>query len=314
MVSNGEKNRAREIIKYISERILKMCSTLEPGTNSTFIPFSAAVNNGLAREQTSDMNTAKRTLSFLSLLPMINIMQRPSIRVYTNKEDENGPIIHIIPLATFDDLNTAAYLMQYSNGVRPYVLEWYYEIFLPAYQMLTSPISKKKRIGKEDVIISESRIAVISSQLIAATKEKKHKTYTSKSIHEEFIYPLMNQGYIDSMKSETNRSMNIYFPANEEDTNNNKNTIFLTTADRRLNTYEMPRINVRDFTIFPSKEYLTSKIEGVLKLSSEDPINVMLCDEEGNDIQVEALIDRYYQNPDKYFNTTEKNDVPDDSF
>ncbi|MGH9926739.1 MAG: hypothetical protein ACRD5B_15320, partial [Nitrososphaeraceae archaeon] len=316
IVSDEEKNKARDIIKYISAKILKICSTVEPGKNSSFVPFATAVNSGLAREQTSDMNAAKRTMSFISLLPMVNFMHRPFIRIHTGQEDENGSITHTIPLAVFDDLRVAAYMMQYSNGVRPYVLEWYYEIFLTVYNSQTTVISKTKRIGKEDVIFKESRIAVTSNMLIAATKKKKHKSYTSKSIHEQFIYPLMNQGYIDSMKSETNGSMNIYFPANEDDTS--KNTVFSTTDNRRLNTYEMPRINVIDSTTFPSKEYLISRIEGVLKLSSEDPINVMLCDEEGNDIPVDVLIDRYYQNPEKYFNTetetSTKKASPDDSF
>jgi hypothetical protein len=307
VVSDQEKQRAKEVVAYISNKIFDACSHLKPGENNTFVPYSELVDSVLSKEQTSDMTSAKRFNAFLSLLPLVNVHKRPYILLHNaDKQDGNGPVAHIIPLATFDDIKYAMYIMQFSNGVRPYVLQWFYEIFHECYKRHNSPAYKDKRVGKYDQRVEENCIAVTVDELIAETKLKKGKAYTSKQLHEGFIYPLMNQGYIDGIESEIDRRKNIYFPTSElstmkNDENTALNIVFSTKSDERQNTYEDCKVNLRDSTTFPDKEYIMSKIEGVLRLSSERHIDATLYDHEGNDIQIEALVDRYYQNTENYF-------------
>ena len=258
----------------------------------------------LSKEQTSDMTAAKRFNAFLSLLPLVNIHKRPYILLHIDKQDGNGPIAHKVPLATFDDLKYAMYIMQFSNGVRPYVLQWFYEVFHACYKIHDKPAYKNKIVGKYKQRIEESRIGVTVDELIAETKSKKGKAYTSKQLHEGFIYPLMNQGYIDSVGSEIDHRKNIYFPTSNitlTDENQSENIVFSTKSDERQNTYEDCKVNLRDSTILPNKQYIMSKIRGVLESSSESHIDVTFYDQEGNDIQIETLVDRYYQNPENYF-------------
>jgi hypothetical protein len=307
VVSDDEKQKAREIIEYLSDKILQCCKNLKPGSNNTFVPYQEAIDSVLTKEQTSDMTAAKRFNAFLSLLPMINITKRPSIRMQKEgeKEDEDGPIVYTMPLGTFEDLNDALYIMQFSNGVRPYVLQWYYDIFLPLYNEQTVPASKVKRVSKEDQIIHENRIAVTTIQLIKATKEKRHKSYTSKQLLESFIYPLMNQGYIDLIDSEIDHRSKIYFPARESEAagseNENQNIFFMAESVKTNKSLENSKINLRDLTLFPSREYVMSKIEGVLKYSSETGVHVKIFDHEDKEIQLEELVEFYYHNPENYF-------------
>ena len=44
-----------------------------------------------------------------------------------------------IPLATFDDLKEAMSLIEHNNGVRSYILQWYNDVFLSAYESKTGP-------------------------------------------------------------------------------------------------------------------------------------------------------------------------------
>jgi hypothetical protein len=328
VVSDDEKQKAREIIEYLSDKILQCCKNLKPGSNNTFVPYQEAIDSVLTKEQTSDMTAAKRFNAFLSLLPMINITKRPSIRMQKEgeKEDEDGPIVYTMPLGTFEDLNDALYIMQFSNGVRPYVLQWYYDIFLPLYNEQTVPASKVKRVSKEDQIIHENRIAVTTIQLIKATKEKRHKSYTSKQLLESFIYPLMNQGYIDLIDSEIDHRSKINFPARESEAagseNENQNIFFMAESVKTNKSLENSKINLRDLTLFPSREYVMSKIEGVLKYSSETGVHVKIFDHEDKEIQLEELVEFYYHNPENYFRypqsepeeNTVMQDIPADEY
>lgn len=304
VVSDQEKQRAKEIIAFISKKILDACAHLRPGENNTFVPYSEMLDNVLSKEQTSDMTAAKRFNAFLSLLPLVNIHKRPYILLHIDKQDGNGPIAHKVPLATFDDLKYAMYIMQFSNGVRPYVLQWFYEVFHACYKIHDKPSYKNKIVGKYEQRIEESRIGVTVDELIAETKSKKGKAYTSKQLHEGFVYPLMNQGYIDSVGSEIDHRKNIYFPTLNitlTDENQSENIVFSTKSDERQNTYEDCKVNLRDSTTLPNKQYIMSKLMGVLESSSESHIDVTFYDQEGNDIQIETLVDRYYQNPENYF-------------
>jgi hypothetical protein len=137
------------------------------------------------------------------------------------------------------------YIMQYSNGVRPYILQWFYEIFHECYKRHDAPAYKDKIVGKYEQRITENRIGVTVDELIAETKAKKSRAYTSKQLHEGFIYPLMNQGYIDSLPSEIDHRKNIYWPISSlssststNDQNTTSNIVFSTKSDERQNTYE----------------------------------------------------------------------------
>jgi hypothetical protein len=76
------------------------------------------------------MTTANRFGAFLGLLPLINIDKRPKIVTRA----EGNPIPQTILLALFDDLRESMFMMEYADGVRPYVLEWYYDVFLEAFK------------------------------------------------------------------------------------------------------------------------------------------------------------------------------------
>jgi hypothetical protein len=126
IVSESEKNQAREMIKELKEKILFVSERNGIDSRNVFIPFRQSIEKSLPTEQASDMTIAQRLYNYMTLLPVVNIDRRP--RLVTRSEGD--PISKICPLATFEDLQESVYLMEYSHGVRPYILEWYNEVFL----------------------------------------------------------------------------------------------------------------------------------------------------------------------------------------
>ncbi len=116
VTSDEEKGMVKSIIKSISDEIRLISDRIQPGKNSTYAPFSEALKNALPKGKSSDMNAGKRFSVFLSILPMINVSRRPTIKIHTFKSD--GPVLETVPFALFEDLRESISLMEYANGVQ----------------------------------------------------------------------------------------------------------------------------------------------------------------------------------------------------
>jgi hypothetical protein len=301
VVSDMEKEKVKEIIKGIKQRMLEVCQSIEAGKNNVIIPFYEALTNSLPKEKAFDMTIANRLFGFLSLLPLINMDKRP--RIVLRKKGE--PKIQSIPFALFEDLQEAIFLMQYANGVRPYVLEWYYDVFLEAYNAKTEPDSKVNNTNA-GIITEEKRIALTTEQLVDKTKEVYNRTYTTKQILETYVNPLINQGYVDKTDSILDKRSNIYYP------------VIVTTKNRKLfeteqmnNLSQQTRVNVKDYALYPNKQCLISKIQQVLAYSADkgfvEEVTKIKSHEDNKEITVEELVERYYKDPENYFELDDSN-------
>src|SRR5919202_5325732 len=115
VVSKLEKEKVRDIIQGLKERILNICDAVQPGDNNVIVPFEEVIITALKSDKAHDMTVAYRLFSYLSLLPIINLEKRPRI-VFRKKGD---PIAQVLPFATYDDLKEALFLMEYADGIRP---------------------------------------------------------------------------------------------------------------------------------------------------------------------------------------------------
>ena len=114
--------------------------------------------------------------------------------------------------------------------------------------------------NKDGKLITEKRIAVTTEQLIEKTGEVNNRPFNGKQILDTYIYPLLNQGYIDKTESELDKRSNIYYPVIVTTPKNIK----LFENDSSNNLSQKTKLIVEDITIYPSKEYLISKIQEVL--------------------------------------------------
>jgi hypothetical protein len=115
IVSDTDKEKTRQIISQIKERMLFLCDRIKPGKNNVFLPFRQALKPQLPKQKAFDMTTANRFGALLDLLAMINIDKRPMITILF----EGNPIEQKIPFPLFEDLRESMFLMEYADGVRP---------------------------------------------------------------------------------------------------------------------------------------------------------------------------------------------------
>jgi hypothetical protein len=298
IISDSERQRVQTVIDGMKQRIPEVCSGVYPGKNNVFIPFSEILTKSLPREKAFDMTVANRFFTYLSLLPLINSDKRPRLFIRTKAHPFTQT--QTVPLASFDDLKDTMFLMQYANGVRPYVLQWYYDVFLVAYNEKTVADSRTVVRGKEEVYLSERRIAVTSQDLVEKTKEISKKTHTKKNITEHYVNPLINQGYIDSIESELDHRSNIYYPLINSEKNRK-----LGKCDSCAYLLDENSKILTDSSMFPDKDYLISRIREVLEYSAET-VEIKVLDKLGHEISIEALVDQYYSNPCDYFDFKEQ--------
>jgi hypothetical protein len=173
-------------------------------------------------------------------------------------------------------------LMSYNNGVRSYVLEWYNEVFLKAYDNKTELDSKNEK--------TEDRLALTTKELIEKTVEIMNKSLSSKQVLENYIYPLLNCNIISSSDSQIDHRAKIYYPVKE----NKNNNLFESMQKNKLS--QNYKIVLHDSTIYPSHHYIISKIEEIMKYSSEYKLFI-LEDEDGIKQPVEEIVNHYYGNP-----------------
>jgi hypothetical protein len=296
IVSDEEKDKAREIVKGLKEKITEICRNVKPGKNNSIIPFSSSVLESLPKEKASDMTRANRLFSFLSFLPIVYFDKRPSLTIVKKGEIS----IQTIPIATFEDLQNTLCILEYSDGVRPYILEWYYEVFLKAFEAKAEPDLKVNSKGEE---LKEDRIALSSQDIIKKHWEVHNETLSTKQLLESYLYPLLNQAYIDKADSSIDKRAKIYYPIIKT-----RKYINLFENDKSNNLPQLKQKIIIKSTIFPSKGYIISKTDPIIKYYSENDFFIKIKNHEEEEITLEELVDQYFANADNYFEIEERND------
>jgi hypothetical protein len=285
VVSKSEKEQVRQIIRQLKENILKVCDAVEPGNNNVIVPFEEVIITALKSDKAHDMTVAYRLFSYLSLLPIINLDKRPRI-LFRKKGD---PITQVMPIATYDDLKEALFLMEYANGVRPYILEWYEKVFLKAFKDKPEADSK---LFKKDDLRTEDRIALTTQELVEATKQIQDKTFTVKKILQTYLEPLMNEGYIDKQESNINHRNNIYYPLVLDSDRYSLFQIF--SGQKRNMEQQNSEQDFANFTRELSPEYIKAKIQNVVSCSSGPGLFCEIFDSGQNSITLNELVEKYY--------------------
>ena len=290
VVSNQDKDIAREIVKGLKEQIRDICRDVKPGKNNVIIPFNESIVGLLPKEKSEDMTRANRLYTYLSFLPIVYFHARPRITIVKKADTK----IQTIPIATFEDLKNTVSLMEYSDGVRPYILEWYYDVLLKAYEDKGDKIDSKVNSKGEE--LKEDRVAVTSQNLIKKHKEKHNETLTTHKLLQSYIYPLLNNGYIDSIESVIDRRAKIYYPLIET-----KKYINLFYLEEKNNlSQEIDKIVVNS-TSFPNQVFILAVLEPILKYYSTEGYIIKIKNSKDEEISLEELVNQYFSNPENYF-------------
>lgn len=295
IVSDDEKKLAREILLNIRDDLLSLSSTIKPGKNNILIPYHHLISQLLSKNRTAqDMTFVNRLLNLVGLLTNVNIKKRPFLEI----QSIFGSDSFRIPMALYSDLiESLSFINNSTGGIRPYVLDWYQNVFLSLYSQKSEP-NFKDRNGQ---ILTEDRVAVTTQELIEKTKEVRKKRYTSKNLLTEFLYPLLNLGYIDSIPSLIDKRAYIYFPVLDV---TNEKSINLFLSDKKNNLFQDSHDNDENLISNSIKTQIISNIREIEKYYSEnkylvtlriaDEDNIYSIEEEDGNKEAEEISEKYY--------------------
>ena len=286
VVSRDDITKAKQVIRIIIAKLIQHTKHLEPKSTGVKIPFAMTILGSLPDDgRVWQMTVAERLMKYLSMNTKLHMDQRPRL-----VHKETGAFY---PIATFEDLKDTLLLMERAaSNMRPYLAEWYDRVFLEAYK-------KQGNVCKEyqndiGLPMKENYVGVTTEELAAETKEimEVHKPSTDE-IRENYLGPLINQGLIEKVPSNRDRRQNIYFPVDPAANDNGK-----------TNT---SKVVVSDPNLYPTRNLIEELFRTLVKYPARDSIffdqitDYRIEDENGQKVELEELLDRYFSEPERYF-------------
>lgn len=175
-----------------------------------------------------------------------------------------------------------------------YLQEWFNDIFVKCIAKLGGrPKQYQNDIGVtigEEEIVGVTREDLSEEMGTGAREDPSH-------IRKKYLDPLVNLGLVKKSSSVRDGRNNIYsfLENNQEknddtDSNNNKDKVL-----------------VRNPTLYPSKNVIVESLIMVVNYDADDPSifekksEYEILDENGREITPDELADRYFANPEDYF-------------
>ncbi|MGA9154569.1 MAG: hypothetical protein WBZ36_28625 [Candidatus Nitrosopolaris sp.] len=253
VVSRQDTKRCKKIIEIIVAKLKQHSAYLKPKESGIVIPFHNAISKSIpvSENQPWSMTVTDRTFKYLSIVTKINMDNRPRV-----VNTETG---QFWPITTFEDLKETLFLMERAaSGVRPYLVNWFNDVFIPAFKDLDGH-PNEMRTDNSPLLMKERYVGVTTEQLAEKTK----KVYgglkpSSGDLLNKYLYPLINQGIVDKVPSEIDKRFNIFFPVEATTGGSNIFALFQDPDDIRLkapipNAY--PTKNLIEDSIRISLEY-----------------------------------------------------------
>jgi len=300
VVSRNDKEKAKKIIAVLVEKLKNHSAHLEPKQFGVKIPFTASIQ--ITTNDVWSMTANDRMRRYLTIITKENMDSRPRL-----VRRDNPKIF--LPISTFEDLKDTLELMEIAgSNVRPYLAQWYNDKFLVAFNDEGGQIRTKTEYINKDTerVIEEDYVAVTSKQLCEKTN------VSNEVLRHKYIDPLVNQGLINKARSNIRKNENIYFPVDAKGEN-----IFSMFRGQH------PKLIVKDPEHYPTRKLIqdsfsfTEHSKNVKNerekfgeifgdkhggISEKNLFDIYrLEDENGIQITLDQLVDRYFTNPESCF-------------
>jgi hypothetical protein len=286
IVSNTDKERAKEIIKNMVENLKAHTTYLAPKQSGVKILFEETISHAMPYHDVFQMTVNDRLIRYLSIITKVKMGSRPRL-------------VHRVtgafyPVPTFDDLKEAFTLMQTGgSNIRPYLVSMYNEVIFPLWSDIKEPRVDKDEYG--NVLAREKEIGLTVKEIIDGAKEKLNVNVSKKDIHYKYLIPLAELGLINWAKSVFKGNEKIYYPADPE-----SSKVHSLFPDDDL------RLTVTDKSFYPYKEYLEQcygfRSKLLLEHGGKNISDIYKVeDHEGNEITMSELIDTHLSNPELCF-------------
>ena len=283
VVSRNDIARAKEIVKIIIAKLMQQKKYLGPKESGVKVPFALALEESLPVEEGEvwKMTVGERTMKYLSMLTKLNMDCRPKL-----VHKATGAFY---PISTFEDLKETMLLMERGGSkVRPYIQQWYNDVFVKCFARLEGkPKEHQNEFG--NVYCKEEVVGLTTEDLANETTEDPNH------IRKKYLDPLINLGFVQKTPSVKDGRTNIYSLPNESHNKGNNNND------------DKEKILIKDPSLYPTKNVIIESFRTVIVYDAEDPSffekksEYEILDENGERITLEQLADKYFSNPELYF-------------
>jgi len=289
IVSRDDKKKTKEICSRLVKKLMAHSQHFEPKDSGIKVLFPMTITRSIMKYPNDvwGMTVVDRINKYLAVITKMNMDNRPRL---IDSENEGK----FYPISTFNDLKEALELMGLaSSTLRPYIVDWYNRVFIPVFTGLNDePFALKSENGT--IIMKETQVGVNTRQLGEKTAEEMHVPKPSSGyLLNHYLYPLLNLGIVDKVKSVIDGKASIFFPVEEGCIH----TLFRDDKD--------PRLEVTDPAFNPSRKMLEDSCRTIVEYYSKGgevcDRKYRLVDHKGNEINPTELVDRYLNNPELCF-------------
>ena len=281
VVSRDDIDRTKQIIKIIIAKLKQQKKHLGPKESGVKVPFALTLEQSLPVEEGEvwKMTVGERIMKYLAMVTKLNMDCRP--RLVHKKTGAFYPIF------TFEDLKDTLALMERGESkVRPYLQEWYNDVFVPCFAKLNGNIKEYK--NEFGIVYSkEEVVGLTTGDLAMETNEDPNH------IRKKYLDPLINLGLVQKTPSVKDGRTNIYFLYDQGENGREES--------------KKDRILVNDPSIYPTKNFIIESFRTVIEYDADNPSifegksEYEILDENDERITLEELADKYFFNPEPYF-------------
>lgn len=282
VVSRADLARTKQIVKIVIAKLKQQKQYLGPKESGVKIPFALTIAESLpvGDGDVWQMTVGERTMKYLSMITKLNMDSRPRI-----VHRESGAFY---PISTYEDLHETMLLMERGGSkVRPYLQQWYNNVFVKCFA---------KQEGKPKEHLNEFGFPICMESIVGVTTEdlSKESKEDPNDIRKKYLDPLINLRVIQKYPSVINNRSNIYSLPEYGNASNTKKQ-------------DKTKIIVKNPNLYPCKNLIVESLRTVIECDADDPLKnkknseYQILDENGQQITPEELADRYFNNPEEYF-------------
>ena len=278
IVSNKDIELAKQCVQYIKQELKKLTES----KIDVWIPYYDRLARAIRTDKGTDVRNNGRIFDLLNIIPLIKFNNRQRLCINRN----------VSIIATLEDLSDVLSITQNLNGLPPYKMRFFKEVFYSLYKSKRGP-DKSKDGTKE-----ENEEAVTTSQLKDEYKSKFGKIITVDSLKKTFLNELHNNGFIEEEDSIIDKRYKIYKPLIAG--NVDEKISLISNSGQFDNFLQHSPLLLPKNCKLPPKNWLEMEISGFTKYRIDETSNEFIkmedfkiLDNNDNRVSIDEFIKKY---------------------
>ena len=286
-LSQQDKEKCKHIAAVLIAKLKRHSRFLEAGQPGIKVAFLHSINAAMPTAKDHEvwlMTVSDRLSKYLAIITKLNMDSRWKI-----VDTDTG---QFWPISNYQDLKETLLLMKNgASSVRVYQAQFYNNRFLPLFKKLGDSKDTFQKSG--NIIITEAVTGFTARKLEEEIKKEFGETISRKTLEDKLLYPLVNLGVLNTVRSQIDGRTNLFFPVDE-------GKIFSLFEDP-----ENPYFKINDPEMYPDLNHIEDSYRFIVNCSHKEGSKIIkdfkLVDTEGNERSVKDLVEHGLGSPEICF-------------